>query len=113
MEESKKEVIRLRFAICLSRLIAKNKGLSGNGNDIDIISSLRQLEAASGVSYPIIQQTSVGKRDIHLSTALRLIESLNLKASDFFELYESLTEKDLKEGMKDIERRNKKQVKKK
>ncbi|HTN45860.1 MAG TPA: hypothetical protein VL098_05885 [Flavipsychrobacter sp.] len=113
MEESKKDIIKLKFAICLTRLISQNKGLSGSKNDIDIVSSLRQLEAASGVSYPIIQQTSVGKRDIHLSTALRLIESLNLKASDFFKLYENLTEQDLKEGAKEIEERNKKQVKRK
>lgn len=107
MEERKKEIIRLKFAICLSRLLAKNKMLSEAESDINTISSLRQLEAASGVSYPIIQQTSVGKRDIHLSTALRLIESLNLKASEFFELYESLTERDLKEGLKEIEARKK------
>jgi len=105
MEERKKEIIRLKFAICLSRLLAKNKMLSES--DISTISSLRQLEAASGVSYPIIQQTSIGRRDIHLSTALRLIESLNLKASEFFALYDSLTERDLKEGLKEIEARKK------
>lgn len=109
MEESKKDIIKLKFAICLNRFISMNKEHHGSEKDnIDVISSFRQLEASSGVSFPIIQLTSVANRDIQLSTAIRLIESLNIKPSDFFTLYESLTEDDLKTGLKEIEKRKRK-----
>lgn len=108
MEQSKKDLIKLRFAICLTKLISKNKeGLSGNEDNVDVISSLRQLEASSGVSFPIIQLASIAKRDIQLSTAIRLIESLNIKPSDFFALYENLSDADLKNGLVEIEARKK------
>ena len=108
MEENEKGLIKLKFAICMSKLISKNKGLSGT----DIVSSLRQLESSSGVSYPIIQLTSIAKRDIQLTTAIRLIESLNLKPSEFFLLYDNLTEEDLKTGLKEISRKKELQSKK-
>lgn len=72
-----------------------------------MISSFRQLKASLGVSFPIIQLTSTANRDIQITTAIRLIESLNIKPSEFFTLYENLSEDDLKEGLKEIEKRRK------
>lgn len=109
MEQSKKDLIKLRFAICLTKLISKNKQtLSGDEDDVDVVSSLRQLEASSGVSFPIIQLASIAKRDIQLSTAIRLIESLNIKPSEFFALFENINDIELKKGMAEIEKRKKK-----
>lgn len=107
MEDSKKDIIKLKFAICLTKLISRNKGLSGNENSFSVVTSLRQLEASSGVSFPIIQLTSIADRDIQLTTAIKLIESLNIKPSEFFKMYDELTEDDLKNGRNEIESRKK------
>lgn len=107
MEKNKKDLIKLKFAICLNKFLLENKKNNNENEIIDVISSLRQMEASSGVSFPIIQLTSIASRDIQITTAIRLIESLNIKLSEFFALYESLDENDLKKGKLEIEKRRK------
>ena len=73
MQENGKEYIKFKLATCL-RIILRNKknidieNKAKNIEDLRLVASMRQLEAESGLSYTIIQNVSVGKRDIQFTT---------------------------------------------
>lgn len=100
MKEKEKEYIKLKLASCF-RIILKNKKeikLENKANDVEdlrLVSSLRQLESESGLSYTIIQRISVGKRDIQFTSLITLIENLGFTFSEFANLYDSITEKQI------------------
>jgi len=101
-----KELIKLKFAICLNAFIERNKELGIKANDKkSFINGLRKLEAASGVSFPIIQLASVANRDIQLTTTMRLIENLGIQSEEFFKMYDNLSEKEIRIGKERIQAR--------
>ena len=120
MQEKEKENIKLKLATCF-RIILKNKkeiDLENKANDVEdlrLVSSLRQLESESGLSYTIIQRLSVGKRDIQFTSLITLIENLGVTFSEFANLYDSITEKQIADEKVGIEnnKNKKKRVKKK
>ncbi len=100
-EESKQE-IKLRLATCLRLILKKNKEKSlGN-------STIRQLVAESGLSYTILQNASVGKRDPSFTTLITIIKSLGLSFTEFAALYEAVTEEEIAVEVKVIEKNRKK-----
>jgi hypothetical protein len=120
MQEKEKENIKLKLATCF-RIILKNKkeiDLENKANDVEdlrLVSSLRQLESESGLSYTIIQRLSVGKRDIQFTSLITLIENLGVTFSEFANLYDSITAKQIADEKVGIEnnKNKKKRVKKK
>ena len=111
MQENGKEYIKFKLATCL-RIILRNKknlDLENKVNkieDLRLVSSMRKLEAESGLSYTIIQNVSVGKRDIQFTNLITLIENLGISFSEFAELYDSIASKQMMEE-KDIIEKNK------
>ncbi len=86
------------------RIIDDNKLKSKQaGSDSDLIDGLRQLEASSGISYPILQKISKGNRNPQLSTVISIIESFGMKPSDFFKMFENVTDNDIKLFKKKLE----------
>lgn len=71
--------------------------------DLSLVYSGRQLEAASGLSYNIIQKVMAGKRDLQFTTLLTLIESLGFSLSKFAALYDKLTDTDIQDAIKQME----------
>ncbi len=65
---------------------------------------MRQLEAESGLSYTIIQNVSAGKRDIRFTSLITLIENLGISFSEFAEIYDAVTEKQMSEVKEEIEK---------
>lgn len=119
MKEKGKEYIKFKLATCF-RIILKNKKnleLENKANDIEdlrLVSSMRQLESESGLSYTIIQNLSVGKRDIQFTSLMTLIENLGLSFSEFAKLYNSITDKQMEIEKEEIEKNKTKQkIKKK
>jgi hypothetical protein len=116
MKEKGKEYIKLKLATCF-RIILKNKkkieleNKASNIEDLRLVSSLRQLESESGLSYTIIQNLSVGKRDIQFTSLITLIENLGLTFSEFANLYDSITEKQIGYEKEIIEKNKKKKKK--
>jgi len=90
----------MRYAICLNRLIAENKNAgnpqkSGNRTNPARVNSLRKLEAASGISFPIIQSISKGKKNPALTTIVAIADGLGISIEDFFATYASITDADV------------------
>ena len=112
MNDGNKEYIKLKLASCFRSILKKKKsiGLKNKENhveDLRLVDSMRQLEAESGLSYTIIQGASVGKRDIQFTSLITMIENLGLTFSEFANLYDKLTEKQINDVKNEIESKQK------
>jgi transcriptional regulator with XRE-family HTH domain len=100
METKEKRYIMIRYAICLGKLIAQNKintsqVKSGSRMLPARVNSLRKLEAASGISFPIIQSISKGKKNPALTTIIAIADGLGLTIVEFFEAYAAVTNEEI------------------
>lgn len=108
MEKAEREYIKLKLATCFRKILKKNKSIGEDNKikgieDLTLVDTMRQLESASGLSYTIIQTTSVGKRDIQFASLITLIDSLNITFTDFASIYDKITEKEIEETKSEIE----------
>jgi hypothetical protein len=108
MERKNKTYVSLRLAACIRKIISDNKVMHSRNRkkgieDLSLISSGRQLEAASGLSITIIQKVMAGKRDLQFTTLITLIESLGISLSKFAALYDKLTDADIQDAIKQME----------
>ena len=97
MEIREKRQIMMRYAICLNRLIAANKNhnaqpKTGRRAIPSRVTSLRKLEASSGISFPIIQSISKGKKNPALTTIIAIADGLGITILDFFSTYNAITD---------------------
>lgn len=96
MEDQRKENIKFQLATTLRGILKKKKKIAEKNKankieDIRLVESIRKLEAESGLSYNVIQNVFVGKRDIQFTTLINIIESLDYSFSDFAKLYDKIT----------------------
>lgn len=117
-----KEYIKLKFGLCLRRIIESNKSKSQENKlegikDHKLISSLRKLEAATGLRFATLQEIASGKVNATCTSIVTIAETLNMSLSQFFAFYDAITEKDVSdykaELMKAREVRKRKEKKKK
>lgn len=118
MEKDEKQNIKIKLATCLRAILKERKqvGLRNKSvgiEDLALVETMRQLEAASGLSYTIIQTTSVGKRDIQFTTLINLLDSLRISFADFANSYDRITDKDIKKTLEEIQATKKGKIKKK
>lgn len=117
MQENGKDYIKFKLATCFRTILKnkKNRDLENKANNIEdlrLVASMRQLEAESGLSYTIIQNVSVGKRDIQFTSLISLIESLGISFSEFAQIYDAITENQMVDEKSEIEKnKTKKQTK--
>ena len=98
MEIKEKQYYKDKLAICLMKFLDNNK-LDQSGDDL-IIKSLRNLESASGVSYPIIQKISKGERNPNLTTLISIADGLEVSVSKFFQAFDEISDKEVKDFQK-------------
>jgi len=118
MEKDEKQNIKLKLAYCLREILKERKQIGLNNKsegieDLTLVDTMRQLEAASGLSYTIIQTTSVGKRDIQFTTLITLLDSLKISFADFANSYDKITDKDTRKTLEEIQATKKGNIKKK
>ncbi len=118
MEKKEKVYTKLKLATCFRKILKEKKVIDQNNKergieDITLVDTMRQLEAASGLSFTLIQTAAAGKRDPQFTSIITLIESLNMTFSEFAILYDNLTDTDIKEAKKEIEQNKKGTIKKK
>jgi len=108
MEKNEKDYIKFKLASWLRKILKEKKEIGINNknkgiDDISLVETMRQLEAASGLSYTIIQSTSVGKRDIQFTTLITLLDSLKISFTEFATQYDKITDKEIKKVIEEIE----------
>lgn len=108
MELREKEQTRLKLATCIRKIIDHNKSIDESNKqngiqDVSIVDSLRKLEAASGLSFNLIQSIAAGKRDPSFTSLITVIESLNMSFSDFVIIYEGISNEEIEALKKNLE----------
>lgn len=113
MEASEKEYTKLKLATCIRKILKENR-LTGVQNhnkgieDLSLVDSMRQVGAASGLSFTIIQETSVGKRDPQFTSLISLIDALGISFTKFASIYDKISDAEIEEVKKDIVAKRKK-----
>jgi len=108
MPEDNKIQHRLKLATALKKILDRNKErvISHAVKDEEsfwIVDSLRQLEAASGLSYTIVQGVFAAKRDLQFTSLMTLVgDGLGLTFSEFAEIFDSVTDEEIKNLKKHI-----------
>ncbi|RYY53426.1 MAG: hypothetical protein EOO05_21105 [Chitinophagaceae bacterium] len=68
-----------------------------------IVNSIRQLEAASGLSYTIVQGVFGAKRDIQFSSLITMLrDGFGLSFSEFAEIFDAVTDEEVRVVKKHI-----------
>lgn len=101
MNNLEKEDSKLKIGLCLLKIIADKK--ANDSDNYKVIDSLRKLESASGVSYPIIQKISVGKRNPSFLTIMAILEAFEITLTEFGQYYDAITEKEVLDYKSKIE----------
>jgi transcriptional regulator with XRE-family HTH domain len=96
MENREKEDIVLKLAICLNRNITANKLIAKANKaqgrkDPKLVTSLRQLEAASGINFSSIQLISAGVKNASFSTIVAIADGFGISPSEFLSCYPDIT----------------------
>ncbi len=95
METADKDNIKLKLGLCLVKILDDKK--VNDSDNYKSIDSLRKLESASGVSFPIIQNITAGKRNPEFTTIIALLDGLDISLTDFSSFYDSITDIEVKE----------------
>jgi transcriptional regulator with XRE-family HTH domain len=122
MEIKDKENRKLRFGIALKKFMEKAVSDNSDSNTIEQIDdqkrkslSFRKLETNSGIRHASIVEIVNGKKNAAWSTVDALLEGLDITLSEFAIVYDKITEKEIVEYKREIEKkkqeRNKKQKK--
>ncbi len=101
METSTKRKIQLKIGITLQKIIQMKKASSKENHKI--IKSLRNLSAASGIEYALIQKISSSSKNPALTTLVGIADAFNMKMGEFFEVFDSITEYEIEEESKKLE----------
>jgi hypothetical protein len=113
MERKNKAYIKFKLAACIRKIISDNKAMYSRNRekgieDLSLIDTVRQLEAASGLSYNLIQGVAAGKRDPQFTSLITLIESMGISLGKFASLYDKVTDADIQATIKQIDENRKK-----
>jgi hypothetical protein len=96
MESQEKDIIKLRFAVCLKKIIDTHKAKSKENKqkgieDVKLVPSLRKLTASSTVDFATIQKIASGKKNPAWSTVVLIVDGLNMSMAEWGTLYDNVT----------------------
>jgi len=118
MEDKEKQLIKLRFGLCIKKLLDLNKstfdqnekqGIEGP----NLIKSYGKLATLSGVPKASIIRIVSGKINMSSTTLSAIIETLDLSFSEFGKVYDNILPKELEEYKKVMTESRKSTVSKK
>lgn len=110
----KKEIqaVQLRFGLSLKRILDKNKAkasenkLEGLDNP-KLIDSYGKLESSSGLRKATLIDVTVGKRNATFTTIAAILDALGMTLTEFGSYYDSISEEEIWEYKKTIEKSKK------
>lgn len=116
MDAKEKDYRKLRFALALKISMEgfnKSKTPSIEGFKVNPKNiSFRELEANSGIPHPAIVQIIHGKKNASWTTVDALLEGLDITLSKFAAVYDKITEQEIEEYKREIEKKKQEQKKK-
>jgi len=103
MDVNEKLIARYKLAITIQKIISNNT----DRNEKGLVTSLRKLAASSETEYAIIQKITSGKKDPQFSTLATIIDGLDISFSEFSQIYDSVTEKDIQDYKSSLKQKSK------
>ncbi|PZD76447.1 hypothetical protein [Mesonia sp. K7] len=97
MENELEDIIKYRVAITLNILLEKNKLLKGKGKPP---SSYNQIALDAHVRKATVSNTFNAKTAPNVTTLIMIIEAMQYGLKDFSEIYNSISDNDLKKYRK-------------
>lgn len=112
METKDKENKKLKFGLVLKRFMEKTAPDNSDGEAVDGVKkkkhkslSFRKLETNSGIRHASIVEIVNGKKNAAWSTVDALLEGLDITLSEFAAVYDKITEKEIEEYKRGIEKK--------
>lgn len=112
MEKQQAERMRLRFGLTLKLIMDQNKSKAlynaeNNIKDPNLIDSYGKLESASELRKATLIDFASGKADSSCTTIGAIVEALNITLSEFGSYYDKITEKEITDYKRSIEKSRK------
>lgn len=109
MDNEEKIYRQLKFGLTIKKLLDNNKAIEEENKkrgleDPDLVTSFGKLFLASGITKSMIIEIVNGKRNMSCTTFSALLEGLSLTMGEFAEVYDSITEKQLIEYRKKVDK---------
>lgn len=117
METKDRKILHLKFGLALLKILKERKLVAKTNKaeglkDHKLVSSLRQLSAASGIDFGTVQKISKGYQGFEFFTFIDLLDALNLDLFTFGKYFYSISEEEIKNQQNEI-LKSKKNLKKK
>lgn len=93
MDAKEKILAKYKLAVTIQKIISINVDRNEDG----LVTSLRKLAASSQTECAIIQKITSGKKDPQFSTLAAIIDGFEISFSEFSNVYDSVSEKDIEE----------------
>lgn len=103
MDVNEKLIARYKLAVTIQKIISNNTDRDEKG----LVTSLRKLAASSQTEYAIIQKITSGKKDPQFSTLAAIMDGLDISFSEFSQIYDSVTEKDIQDYKSSLRQKSK------
>jgi hypothetical protein len=107
IDKHQAELIQLRFGLTLKLILDENKSKVLDNPKKEIIDSYGKLETSSGLRKATLIDFASGKSNPTGTTIAAIIEALEMSLSQFGAYYDRITEKDILEYKKEIEKARK------
>jgi transcriptional regulator with XRE-family HTH domain len=107
MDKQQAELIQLRFGLTLKLILDENKTKAADKPKKDIIDSYGKLEISSGLRKATLIDFASGKSNPSGTTIAAILEALEISLSEFGAVYDKITERQIIEYKKEIEKSRK------
>jgi transcriptional regulator with XRE-family HTH domain len=107
MDKQQAELVQLRFGLALKLILDENKSKAIDNPKKDIIDSYGKLEISSGLRKATLIDFASGKSNPSGTTIAAILEALEISLSEFGTVYDKITEKEILEYKKEIEKARK------
>ena len=104
MDKQQAELIQLRFGLTLKLILDENKSKATDNPKKDIIDSYGKLEISSGLRKATLIDFVSGKSNPSGTTIAAILDALEITLTDFGKQYDRITENDVLEYKKEIEK---------
>lgn len=107
MDKKQAELIQLRYGLSLKLILDDNKLKAAENPRKEIIDSYGKLEISSGLRKATLVDFASGKSNPSGTTIAAILEALEMSLGEFAAYYDKITEKEILEYKREIEKNRK------
>lgn len=101
MKNEEQTNIKIKIAISLNQLLSRNKGFIDEDNAANIIKSYNKIALKVDLRKATVSDIFNAKSNCQITSLFPIIEALGYNLSDFAEVYDNVTESQVKKFIKE------------